>query len=147
MAQTGEYGEVLSVEGPLVKVKMKQHVSCASCAQHRICFPTGRYRVLIAQAGKGINEGDTVFVLFRSGPAIISSLLIFVGSVVVPLTAWLAADLADAPKWVAFTAAGAALIVYWAFLYLLNRRLKRSGWFLPCAVKGTEPVEEKEKEK
>jgi len=143
MAQASEFGEVTSVEGPLVKVRMKQHASCSSCGQHRICFPAGRHRILIAQAGEGIDEGDTVEVFFRSGPALVSSLLIFVGSVVVPLAAWLIADYAGAPAWATFTAAGIALAVYWTFLYLLNRRLRRSGWFLPRAVKGEKPKEEK----
>ncbi|MBD3285956.1 hypothetical protein GF359_05680 [candidate division WOR-3 bacterium] len=138
MGKASEYGEVTSVEGPLVKVRMKQHASCSSCAQHRICFPAGRHRILIAQAGRGVSEGDKVLVVFHSGPAIVSSILIFVGSVFVPLAAWLIADYFQAASWATFTAAGAALAVYWVFLYILNRRLKRSGWFLPRALKDVE---------
>lgn len=130
-----EFGEVISIEGPLVKVKMQPQPACGGCAQRKICFPTGKHRVLIAQADAGIAEGDTVSILFRSAPAIVSSLLIFVGSVFVPLAVWLITEFTGVPIWLKITSSVAALIVYWIFLVFLNNRLKRSGWFLPRALK------------
>lgn len=146
MAEAKEFGEIVSLEGSLVKVKMREHSSCASCGHKTICFPAGRHRVLIARAEPDLHEGDLVCIDFPSGPSIISSLLIFVGSVFVPLAAWLIAELARAPLLPKVVSAVGALVIYWVFLVALNRRLKRSGWFLPRAYKsaGEVIVEEKE---
>lgn len=130
-----EFGEVIAVEGPIVKVRIRPQSACAACGQKGVCFAAGKYRILIARAQTGIHEGDMVSIDFPSGSSIISSLLIFVGSVSVPLTAWLIAELAKAPLWLRVASAAAALLVYWVFLISLNRRLKRSGWFLPRAEK------------
>jgi positive regulator of sigma E activity len=135
-----EFGEVIEIQGPRIKVRMKQHTACNSCGHKAVCFPLGRERILIARAEPGMHTGDKVSIFFPSGPSIISSLLIFVGSVFVPLLTWLIAELARAPRWAVFTLAGGALLVYWIFLFFLNRRLKNSGWFLPRASK----VEEEE---
>jgi positive regulator of sigma E activity len=147
MAEAKELGEIVSLEGSVVKVKMREHASCASCGHKTICFPAGRHRVLLARAEPGIHEGDLVCIDFPSGPSIVSSLLIFVGSVFVPLIAWLLAEFAfKAPVLARVAFAAGALLIYWVFLYILNRRLKRSGWFLPRAYRSDGEVITEEKE-
>jgi positive regulator of sigma E activity len=135
-----EFGEVIEIQGSRIKVRMKQYTTCASCGHKGVCFPVGRERILIARFEPGMHTGDKVSIFFPSGPSIISSLLIVVGSVFVPLLTWLIAELAKAPRWAVFTLAAAALLVYWVFLFFLNRRLKNSGWFLPRASKAEEVV-------
>lgn len=142
-----EFGEIIAVEGPIVKVKMRPQSACAACGQKGVCFAAGKYRILIARAEPSLHEGDLVSIDFPSGPSIISSLLIFVGSVFVPLLAWLVAEFAfKAPLLARVISAVTSLAIYWVFLVALNRRLKRSGWFLPRAYKsaGEVVVEEKE---
>lgn len=146
MAEAKEFGEIVEVEGSVVKVKMREHATCASCGHKTVCFPAGRHRVLVARAETNLYEGDLVCIDFPSGPSIISSLLIFVGSVFVPLVAWLIGELVKAPVLLKVISAVGALVLYWVFLFVLNRRLKRSGWFLPRAYKsaGEVTIEEKE---
>jgi len=146
MIKEKEQGEVINTEGNLVRVRMSTHGVCGTCGHKAICFLAGDHRVLIARAEPGIHEGDLVSIDFPSGPSIISSLLIFVGSVFVPLVAWLVAEFAVAPLLLKVVSVVGALVIYWIFLVALNRRLKRSGWFLPRAYKsaGEVVVEEKE---
>ena len=147
MIKEKEQGEVIDTEGNLVRVRMSTHGVCGTCGHKAICFLVGDHRVLVARAEPGIHEGDLVCIDFSSGSSIISSLLIFVGSVFVPLVAWLVAEFAfKAPLLARVISAVASLAIYWVFLVALNRRLKRSGWFLPRAYKsaGEVIVEEKE---
>jgi len=147
MAEVKEFGEVIETQGAIVKVRMRQHEACGTCGHKTVCFAVGKERVLVARADSGLGKGDVVSIDFPSAPSIISSLLIFVGSVFVPLAAWLIAELAfGAPVWVRITAGVSSLIAYWVFLVFLNRRLKRSGWFLPRAYKSTGGTRTKEAE-
>ncbi|MCK4231810.1 SoxR reducing system RseC family protein [candidate division WOR-3 bacterium] len=140
MIKEKEQGEVIDTEGNLVRVRMSTHGVCGTCGHKAICFLTGDHRVLIARAEPGIHEGDLVSIDFPSGPSIISSLLIFVGSVFVPLLVWLVAEFAGAPLLLKVVSVVGALVIYWVFLVALNRRLKRSGWFLPRAYKSAGEV-------
>ncbi len=141
MIKEKEQGEVIDTEGNLVRVRMSTHGVCGTCGHKAICFLTGDHRVLIARAEPELHEGDLVSIDFPSGPSIISSLLIFVGSVFVPLLVWLVAEFAfKAPLLARVISAVASLAIYWVFLFILNKRLKRSGWFLPRAYKSAGEV-------
>ncbi len=144
MAEVKEFGEVIEIQGRIVKVKMQPQDTCTTCGHKAICFAVGKERILIARAESGVREGDMVCLDFPSGPSIISSLLIFVGSVFVPLAVLLIAGLAQASVLFKAISAVAVLLGYWIFLIILNKRLKRSGWFLPRAYKSTEEPNIKE---
>lgn len=130
-----EYGEVLKIEGPLVKVRMPQHGGCASCGQRVICFPMGRERVLIARAQGKLNAGDGVMIMTASAPAIISSLLVFIGPIILLISLWFIFQAFGAVLWVKLASMGLALVAYFVILSRIDKRLRRSGWFLPRAVR------------
>lgn len=135
MAEVRETGEVIEREGPLVKVRMKEHERCPSCGHKTICFPAGRHRILLARAKGDINTGDTVSIIAATGPAVLSSLLVFIGPVLVVLGMVLLTRAADAPLWLTIAAPIIMVVAYFLFLSLINHRLKKSGWFLPRAEK------------
>lgn len=147
MTEVKEFGEVIEVQDQMVKVKMKQHATCSTCGHKGVCFAVGKERVLLARAGEGVRKGDMVSIFFPSAPSIISSLLIFVGSVFVPLAAWLVAEMVfKAPILIRVIVGVGSLVIYWIFLIFLNRRLKRVGWFLPRAYKSMEELDLEPKE-
>jgi len=135
MAKSGEYGEVISVEGSLVKVRMKPQASCGSCVHRRVCFPAGRYRVLVARSKGGIKEGDYVFISGSTGAALLSQLLVFVGPVVVVLGTVLIAEFLGAKLWMTITAAASVLVAYLAGIIILDVQFKKKGKLLPKAEK------------
>lgn len=130
-----EYGEVLSIEGPIVKVKMPEHEGCASCGQHVLCFPSGRNRVLIARAQGPLKEGDGVVISTASAPSIISSLLVFIGPILLGLGMWFVGNAVTPKVWITAILILSSIVVYFAGLTILDKRLRRSGWFLPRAAK------------
>ncbi len=135
MVEFKEYGEVMTIEGPLVKVKMPEHGGCASCGQHALCFPAGKSRVLIARAQGTLKEGDGVTISTASAPSIISSLLVFIGPILLGIAMWFIGNAITSKVWITAIMIFSSVIVYFAALTLVDRRLRRSGWFLPRAVK------------
>lgn len=138
MAYQREIGEVIEKEGPLVKVRMREHAACEACGSKALCFPAGRYRILLARETGKLQQGDRVAILAASGPAIISALLVFVGPVVIVLGALLLALAAEAALWLTITLPVVTLVAYFMLLFVINKRLKASGWFLPRAEKTDE---------
>lgn len=126
---------MIEIEGPLVKVRMTPQETCGGCGHKAICFPAGRFRVLVARARGDLRVGDKVIIFAESLPAIISSLLIFVGPVIVGLTVLVLARAASAPVWMTAVSVVVSLLAYFLLLLSINNRLKKVGWFLPRAEK------------
>lgn len=135
MEEKREQGEVIEIEGPLVKIRMTPQEACGSCGQKSICFPAGRFRILVARAREELKVGDCVTIYAEPLPAIISSLLIFVGPIILGVGVLLLALAASAPVWMTAVSVGVSLLAYFLLLITLNNRLKRVGWFLPRAEK------------
>ncbi len=133
--ESQEYGEVMSIDGPLAKIKVPQHGGCASCVQHVACFPAGRNRILMARVNGSLKEGDGVMISTASAPAVISSLLVFIGPIVLGIAVWFIGNAVTSKLWITILAMILSFAAYFITLTIVDRRLRRSGWFLPRAVK------------
>jgi positive regulator of sigma E activity len=134
-----EFGEVMSIEGPLVRIRIPEQAGCASCGQHTLCFPSGKNRVLIARAQGSLKEGDGVMISTASAPSVISALLVFIGPILLGLAMWFLGNALTSRVWITGIMILVSIVAYFAALAVVDRRLRRSGWFLPRAAKCDNP--------
>ncbi|GEM_PF-1978830 len=134
-ASQGERGEVVNIEGKFVKVRMTPQPSCGSCVQRRVCFPAGKYRILLARAKGELRKGDNVLITGSPGTAFISQLFVFVGPIFVVLATVIIAELLNAKLWMKAVSAALVLVGYFIAIIAIDKRLKKEGKWLPLAEK------------
>jgi sigma-E factor negative regulatory protein RseC len=132
-----ETGKIIRIEEKTMTIQMRSEAHCQFCASKSACVfqgPESMYRFIKVPRKAGYQEGDTVTLEYKESSKIVSALIIFLLPIIFLLLGYLIGyELFG-------TLTGEILGVIICFLlsvvilYLLNRSIAKSDYFLPKIV-------------
>lgn len=133
-----EIGKVTKVSQGQMTIQLSRGDHCNVCAAKSLCSfegPNSAYRFLNIPSVSGINEGNQVTLEYRESSRILSAMLVFLLPLLFLVAGYFLAD------WYfdfinrEIVGAVAGLVLSGVVLFLLNRILTKSRFFLPKVLK------------